>query len=503
MPRPAPVTIATRPSHSRFMGARASLASVSAARWHRRSARHAPVGACRRGPVGRARNLDTVTEPPRTVAPPTPATCSSSARVPPASPPRSRCTAPAGRSSSSTRHGFPATSAAATVSRRWRSASSKRSVSSPDDVDDWYDVDAAWLRSPSGREVTVPLPDRGRYAAVAPRISLDHALVELARTDRASTCSTATASPRSMRPMPTTSTSTSTGIGTVRCRYVVAADGMWSPVRKAVGARIDGYRGEWHAFRQYARNVTGPRRRPADRVVRTRPAARVRLVVPAARQPGQHRLRRPPRRRPQGRATWRHLWRDLLARPHVVEALGRRRRARGSAHRMADSGSGRRRLAHARPHAVRRRRRGGHRRDDRRGHRPGAVDGPARRRGDRHRGRTRTRRRPHRTTNVPWPQSCSPTTACRNGSAPCCNTRSVHEARSASSGPAATGDAATSPAGCSRTSHARSPRHPGAGIATSSLGPAPTPTAEIGPSELWTLALVAHDRVEPFEWRRS
>ena len=48
------------------------------------------------------------------------------------------------------------------------------------------------------------------------------------------------------------------GIGTVRARYVVAADGMWSPVRKAVGAATPGYRGEWHAFRQYARNVTGP-----------------------------------------------------------------------------------------------------------------------------------------------------------------------------------------------------------------------------------------------------
>ncbi len=48
-------------------------------------------------------------------------------------------------------------------------------------VTDWYDVDRAALRSPSGREVVVPLPTDGKYAAVAPRLQLDDALVELAR----------------------------------------------------------------------------------------------------------------------------------------------------------------------------------------------------------------------------------------------------------------------------------------------------------------------------------
>ena len=40
--------------------------------------------------------------------------------------------------------------------------------------------------------------------------------------------------------------------------YVIAADGMWSPTRKLLGLDDSGYRGEWHAFRQYASNVTGP-----------------------------------------------------------------------------------------------------------------------------------------------------------------------------------------------------------------------------------------------------
>jgi flavin-dependent dehydrogenase len=48
------------------------------------------------------------------------------------------------------------------------------------------------------------------------------------------------------------------GIGVVRARYIVAADGMWSPVRKALGLGEAGYLGEWHGFRQYATKVTGP-----------------------------------------------------------------------------------------------------------------------------------------------------------------------------------------------------------------------------------------------------
>ena len=44
----------------------------------------------------------------------------------------------------------------------------------------------------------------------------------------------------------------------IAARYVIAADGMWSPVRKAAGLAEPGYLGEWHAFRAYVRDVTGP-----------------------------------------------------------------------------------------------------------------------------------------------------------------------------------------------------------------------------------------------------
>src|SRR5207237_3505653 len=49
-------------------------------------------------------------------------------------------------------------------------------------------------------------------------------------------------------------------------RYVVGADGIWSPLRKALGAADAagagaGYLGEWHAFRQYLTDVEGDGRR--------------------------------------------------------------------------------------------------------------------------------------------------------------------------------------------------------------------------------------------------
>jgi geranylgeranyl reductase family protein len=184
----------------------------------------------------------------------------------------------------------------------------------------WYDVDAAHLRSPSGREVVVPLPSTGRYAAVAPRQELDAALVDLARATGAevldghgfTAIDTAGADHVDV---------TVEGVGVVRTRYVVAADGMWSPVRKAVGAALPGYRGEWHAFRQYASDVTGP---AAHQLIvwfepDLLPGYAWSFPLPGNRVNIGFGVLRDGERRVQDMAD---LWRDLLARPHVVEALG-------------------------------------------------------------------------------------------------------------------------------------------------------------------------------------
>jgi flavin-dependent dehydrogenase len=46
-------------------------------------------------------------------------------------------------------------------------------------------------------------------------------------------------------------------IGRIRATTVVAADGMWSPIRRTLGLSTSDDRGQWHAFRQYVSNV-GP-----------------------------------------------------------------------------------------------------------------------------------------------------------------------------------------------------------------------------------------------------
>ena len=190
----------------------------------------------------------------------------------------------------------------------------------PERVDGWFDVDGAWLRSPGGLEVHVPLPTNGRYAAVAPRLTLDHALVTHARAagvpvyDGSGFASIAGDGPDLV-------TVTLDDGTVVRARYVIAADGMWSPVRKAVGATIDGYRGEWHAFRQYASNVTGP---AADRLIvwfeaDLLPGYAWSFPLPGNRANIGFGVLRDGSRRVQDMAD---LWRDLLERPHVVAALG-------------------------------------------------------------------------------------------------------------------------------------------------------------------------------------
>ena len=131
----------------------------------------------------------------------------------------------------------------------------------PEQVPNWSNVTETWLRSPSGREVCLPMPGGGVFAATTPRRELDAALLQMARD--------AGADVRDghaligVQPNSDSIDVDVEGVGTIHARYVVAADGMWSPTRKLLGLADAGYLGEWHAFRQYARNVTGP---AADRL---------------------------------------------------------------------------------------------------------------------------------------------------------------------------------------------------------------------------------------------
>lgn len=129
----------------------------------------------------------------------------------------------------------------------------------PQTVPNWTVCSDVWLRSPSGSEMQFSLPTRGQFAAIAPRIELDNALVQLARSkDIRVLEGHEFVSVRELTSNHITiDVSSNNKIETVQSKFVIASDGMWSPVRKSLGMSTPGYLGEWHAFRQYANNVTG------------------------------------------------------------------------------------------------------------------------------------------------------------------------------------------------------------------------------------------------------
>ncbi len=181
-------------------------------------------------------------------------------------------------------------------------------------------VDAAWVRSPSGRTVRFGFPSgRGVYGAVLPRIELDAALVDLARAagatvDEGDGLAAATDDGDHV-------TVTLASGRTLRAGAVIGADGMWSPLRKALGMQTPGYLGEWHAFRQYVSGVTGD---GAERLwvwfePDLLPGYAWSFPLPGGRANVGFGVLRDGTRRVQD---MRREWTDILERPHVRAALG-------------------------------------------------------------------------------------------------------------------------------------------------------------------------------------
>ena len=188
-------------------------------------------------------------------------------------------------------------------------------------VASWQRVDDVVVRGPAGFEATFPLPHGdGTYAAVARRTDLDAALLDDARTagakvldGHASTAATEHDNHVAL---------TVDGVGEVTAAYAVAADGMWSPTRKHLGLATPGYRGEWHAFRQYYGSV-GPR---AARELFVwfepdlLPGYAWSFPLPGGRANVGFGIVRGERvERIQDMAG---IWRDLLDRPHIRRILG-------------------------------------------------------------------------------------------------------------------------------------------------------------------------------------
>ena len=191
----------------------------------------------------------------------------------------------------------------------------------PEDVPSWHVVDDVVVRSPSGRAVTFPLPRTGGvFAVVARRAELDAAFLDVARGagvkvhDGHGVTGATVLHDRVVLDVE--------GMGSLEARYVVAADGMWSPLRKFVGACDEpGYRGEWHAIRQYFSGVTGPAARElfvwfdADLL----PGYAWSFPLPDGRANVGFGILRGAK---VAVGDMGRLWPELLRRPHVVEALG-------------------------------------------------------------------------------------------------------------------------------------------------------------------------------------
>lgn len=132
----------------------------------------------------------------------------------------------------------------------------------PSTIPSWTPAGDVVVSSPSGRTARLALPaGYGTFAAIARRGELDAAVLDLAR--RAGACVADGHAVTAVEQRPDRVVVRADGLAEIHARYVVAADGMWSAVRKLVGSGPSGdrkstgaYLGEWHAFRQYFTDVS-------------------------------------------------------------------------------------------------------------------------------------------------------------------------------------------------------------------------------------------------------
>lgn len=114
-------------------------------------------------------------------------------------------------------------------------------------------VARAMVIGPDGRTVELPLPASTGYAATVARRELDDAC-NAALDARSIPCIREDGLESLTRDPNGVTVRTASGF-TVRARYVIAADGQYSRVRKLIGSHDPHDLGAWHAVRQYHSNV--------------------------------------------------------------------------------------------------------------------------------------------------------------------------------------------------------------------------------------------------------
>lgn len=201
----------------------------------------------------------------------------------------------------------------------------------PATVPSWTVVEDVSVRAPEGREIVLPLPrDRGMFGAVARRSELDLALVELTRSTGAVVLEgrAVTGIDPSDADV-TVHLAGGEGAGGQRAdgerivaRHLIAADGMWSPTRKFLGIDEPDYRGEWHAFRQYLRDVSP--RASRDLMVWFEPDLLPGYAWSFPLADGSANVGFGILRGETGYSVpaMAQVWRELLARPHIRDFLG-------------------------------------------------------------------------------------------------------------------------------------------------------------------------------------
>jgi geranylgeranyl reductase family protein len=172
------------------------------------------------------------------------------------------------------------------------------------------------LVSPNGRKVTLPLASDGVHAAVVARRDLDAALVALAHrrgVDVREQCAVEKVAVHDDE------VEVVLGDGNrIHARHVIAADGHWSSVRRALEPDSPRDLGEWHAARQYFADVNDDRLwvlferdlLPGYAWVFPRPGGGANVGYGVLRSDGR-----------TGREL-KDLWPELLARPVMREILG-------------------------------------------------------------------------------------------------------------------------------------------------------------------------------------
>jgi len=171
------------------------------------------------------------------------------------------------------------------------------------------------LVSPSGRRVTLPMPQEGMYSVVVPRLVLDATLVDRARQAGVAPCCHA---PLTELTDAGSELRARVGERSVDARFVIAADGHWSAVRRLRAPDATADLGTWHAFRQYFDGVHDTRQwvlfdedlLPGYAWVFPLPGGRANVGFGVLRGPGITGAR------------LKELWRDLLDRPRLREVLG-------------------------------------------------------------------------------------------------------------------------------------------------------------------------------------